>query len=99
MPLGPDEPARGPKPEARARGRRPLVHKGEAISCSWRYEQEGWGEGRQAIAGVDEVGRGALCGPVVAGAVVLPPDFPTDGIDDSKRLTPRQRERLALRIQ
>jgi ribonuclease HII len=99
MPLGPDEPARGSKPEARANRRQPLVHKGETISCSWRYEEEGWSEGRVAVAGLDEVGRGALCGPVVAGAVVLDRGFASDGIDDSKRLTRRQRERLALRIQ
>jgi ribonuclease HII len=50
------------------------------------------------VAGVDEVGRGALCGPVVAAAVVLGEDFDTAGLDDSKRLTPRQREALASRI-
>jgi ribonuclease HII len=99
MPLGPDEPARGPRPEARAGRRRPLVHKGETLCCSWRFEDEATAAGRQAVAGVDEVGRGALCGPVVAGAVVLDRSFPTEGIDDSKRLTRRQRERLALRIQ
>ena len=47
-----------------------------------------------AVAGVDEVGRGALCGPVVAAAVVLGDGFETAGLDDSKRLTRRQRERL-----
>jgi len=47
---------------------------------------------------VDEVGRGALCGPVVAAAVVLGEGFDTEGLDDSKRLTARQRERLAQRI-
>jgi ribonuclease HII len=99
MPLGPDEPARGSRPEARQSRRRPLVHKGEALCCSWRFEEEGWATGCQAIVGVDEVGRGALCGPVVAGAVVLERGFLTDGIDDSKRLTRRQRERLAVRIE
>jgi ribonuclease HII len=99
MPLGPDEPAPGRKPEARASRRRPLVHKGETLCCSWRYEEAGWDEGRATVVGLDEVGRGALCGPVVAGAVVLDRGFPTDGIDDSKRLTRRQRERLSLRIQ
>src|SRR5690348_2371576 len=99
MPLGPDEPAREPKPEARASRRRPLVHKGETLACSWRYEEEAWSAGHVAVAGLDEVGRGALCGPVVAGAVVLERGFVADGIDDSKRLTRRQRERLALRIQ
>lgn len=48
------------------------------------------------IAGVDEAGRGALAGPVVAAAVILPLAAPEQlaGVDDSKRLTPLQRERL-----
>jgi ribonuclease HII len=50
------------------------------------------------VAGLDEVGRGALCGPVVAGAAVLGEGFDTEGLDDSKRLTLRQREALAERI-
>ena len=50
------------------------------------------------MAGVDEVGRGALCGPVVAAAVVLGEGFDTEGLDDSKRLTRRQRERLDERV-
>jgi ribonuclease HII len=49
-------------------------------------------------AGIDEVGRGALCGPVVAGAVILGPAFDADGLDDSKRLTRRQRESLDQHI-
>ena len=77
------------------RGRRPLVYKGEELRCSWRFEEEARAAGFRCIAGVDEVGRGALCGPVVAGAVVLSDTFATDGIDDSKRLTRKQRERLA----
>jgi ribonuclease HII len=80
------------------RGRRPLVYKGEELTCSWRFEDEARAAGFQCVAGVDEVGRGALCGPVVAGAVVLDLGFVTEGIDDSKRLTKRQRERLAERI-
>ncbi|NLC09390.1 MAG: ribonuclease HII, partial [Gammaproteobacteria bacterium] len=42
-------------------------------------------------AGVDEVGRGPLCGPVVAAAVILDPDRPILGLKDSKRLTERRR--------
>ncbi len=80
------------------RGRRPLVHKGEELHCSARYEDEARAEGHAVVAGLDEVGRGALCGPVVACAVVLGADFATDGLDDSKRLTALQRERLAERI-
>ena len=44
--------------------------------------------------GVDEAGRGPLAGPVVAAAVLLPPDFCPDGLNDSKKLTERARERL-----
>jgi len=50
------------------------------------------------VAGLDEVGRGALCGPVFAGAVILGDEIDTSGLDDSKRLTARQREALALRV-
>jgi len=50
------------------------------------------------VAGVDEVGRGALAGPVTVAAVILDPDHPIAGIDDSKTLSRRAREALALRI-
>jgi ribonuclease HII len=50
------------------------------------------------VAGADEAGRGPLAGPVVVAAVVLPKGFHVAGIDDSKRLTPEQRERQAERI-
>ena len=51
------------------------------------------------VAGVDEVGRGPLAGPVLAAAVVLHPERPIDGLRDSKALTAAQREELAARIQ
>ncbi|MCB0824792.1 MAG: ribonuclease HII [Armatimonadetes bacterium] len=50
------------------------------------------------VAGVDEVGRGALAGPVVVAAVILPPEFDTIGIIDSKALSAAQREEAAERI-
>lgn len=50
------------------------------------------------IAGVDEVGRGALAGPVTVAAVILDPRRPVAGLDDSKRLSPRKRQRLAVEI-
>ncbi len=50
------------------------------------------------VAGVDEVGRGPLAGPVVAAAVILDPERPIDGLDDSKKLTERRREVLAETI-
>ncbi|NLA61301.1 MAG: ribonuclease HII [Firmicutes bacterium] len=46
------------------------------------------------IVGVDEVGRGPMAGPVVAAAVILPPTPRINGIDDSKKLTPKKRERV-----
>ena len=87
-----------PDPVRPARGRRPLVHRGQELRCSWVFEHEARAEGRLRVAGCDEVGRGALCGPVVAAAVILGEGFDPDGIDDSKRLTERQRETLAARI-
>ena len=52
----------------------------------------------RTVAGVDEVGVGALAGPVVAAALVLAPDAIIDGLTDSKLLTPKQREALFTRI-
>ncbi len=51
------------------------------------------------VAGVDEAGRGPLAGPVVAGAVILDPRNPIDGLQDSKRLTAARREVLYVQIQ
>jgi ribonuclease HII len=51
------------------------------------------------VAGVDEAGRGALAGPLVAAAVVLPRDCPVEGLADSKLLTPQRRTELAIEIQ
>ena len=50
------------------------------------------------VCGVDEAGRGPLCGAVVAAAVILDPARPIDGLNDSKKLTPKRRERLAAEI-
>ncbi|HID49435.1 MAG TPA: ribonuclease HII [Chromatiales bacterium] len=54
--------------------------------------------GTRLVAGVDEVGRGPLAGPVVAAAVILDPDQPLDGLVDSKQLSGSRREELAVRI-
>ena len=51
-------------------------------------------EGYRYIAGVDEAGRGPLAGPVYAAAVILPQDIRLDGINDSKKLSPKKREEL-----
>jgi ribonuclease HII len=63
-----------------------------------RYERVLREQGFTRIAGVDEAGRGALAGPLVAAAVILPEDFDLDGIDDSKVLTRLQREAAYERI-
>ena len=83
---------------ASRRGRRKLVHRGVELVCSLRFEEQALAAGHAVVAGVDEVGRGALCGPVVAAAVVLGSGFVPDGLDDSKRLTALQRMRLDARI-
>jgi ribonuclease HII len=62
-------------------------------------EEEGYARGFRQIAGLDEVGRGPLAGPVVAAAVVLPRGFRHAGIKDSKLLSAKQREELAPLIQ
>lgn len=46
------------------------------------------------VCGVDEAGRGPLCGPVVAAACILPPDIDLPGLNDSKKLTPKKRDQL-----
>lgn len=66
--------------------------------CSSRYERQARQRGWQRIAGLDEVGRGSLFGPVVAAAVVLDPRRRIVGLDDSKKLLPARREVLAERI-
>lgn len=64
-----------------------------------RYEKELWKKGIQFVAGIDEAGRGPLAGPVVAAAVIFPKDVFISGVDDSKKLTPVQREELFKIIQ
>lgn len=55
---------------------------------------EYYNKGYKLIAGVDEVGRGPLAGPVCAAAVILPEDLTIDGVDDSKKISEKKRERL-----
>lgn len=64
-----------------------------------RYERAARKAGYQVIAGLDEAGRGSLFGPVFAAAVVLDPERPLRGLDDSKALDPERREVLAGRIE
>ena len=64
----------------------------------WQHEQAARQSGFLRVAGIDEVGRGPLAGPVMAACVILPDGFCLDGINDSKKLTERQRERAEVRI-
>ena len=68
------------------------------LRCTVRYEKQAWESGAIRVAGVDEVGRGSLFGPVVAAAVILDPGYRVRGLRDSKLLLPDRREVLAERI-
>lgn len=63
------------------------------------FERRIWDQGLAKVAGVDEAGRGCLAGPVVAAAVILPPDCDIDGLDDSKKLSRTRREDLCGQIE
>jgi ribonuclease HII len=71
-----------------------------AVRPTWRAERALWNDGRERVAGVDEVGRGPLAGPVVAAAVVLPFSRArwVSRLRDSKLLTARTREELSTQI-
>ena len=58
------------------------------------YEKKLWSSGINNIAGIDEAGRGPLAGPVVAASVILPVDYYNSEIKDSKKLTPKKRDKL-----
>ena len=68
------------------------------LRCTLKYEKKALLAGAQLIAGVDEVGRGSLFGPVVAAAVILDPRYRIRGLRDSKLLPAERREILAVRI-
>ena len=57
-------------------------------------EQAAWDEGYENVCGVDEAGRGPLCGPVVAAAVILPRGLYIEGLNDSKKISEKKREQL-----
>lgn len=58
------------------------------------YERGCWAAGYELVAGIDEVGRGPLAGPVVAAAVILPKECKIEGVNDSKKLSAKKREEL-----
>lgn len=66
--------------------------------CGWKLERAAQRCGALRIAGVDEVGRGPMFGPVVAAAVILAPRARFDGLDDSKRLSERRRIELDVQV-
>ena len=68
------------------------------LRCTLNFEKQAWAAGAEHIAGVDEVGRGSLFGPVVAAAVILDPRHRIRGLRDSKLLPAERREELALLI-
>lgn len=68
------------------------------LRCTLRFEKKAWDTGALLVAGVDEVGRGSLFGPVVAGAVILDRAYRVRGLRDSKLLPAERREILAERI-
>ncbi|MBM3734864.1 MAG: ribonuclease HII [Acidobacteria bacterium] len=68
------------------------------MRCTFRLEKQAHSQGYRRVAGLDEAGRGCLFGPVYAGAVVLDPERPIRGLNDSKQLDPERREELYLEI-
>ena len=67
--------------------------------CGLVFEQLAWDDGFTFVAGIDEVGRGCLAGPVVAGACILDGDKPLPkGLNDSKQVGPEQREEIAAEL-
>jgi ribonuclease HII len=69
-----------------------------ATVCGWELEEAARSRGALHIAGIDEVGRGCLFGPVVAAAVILPKDCCLPGLTDSKKLSPKKRNQLDPQI-
>jgi ribonuclease HII len=62
------------------------------------YENKAYNDGFTYIGGIDEAGRGPLAGPVAAACVILPKDIVIEGLNDSKKLSPRKREKLFIEI-
>ncbi len=68
------------------------------MPCSLIHEHSLYAQGLSSVVGIDEAGRGPLAGPVVVGAVILPPNFVLAGLNDSKKLSANARERLYAEI-
>lgn len=65
----------------------------------WKEERRLWAAGYETVCGADEAGAGPLAGPVYAAAVILPPEAHIEGLNDSKKLTPKKRDALFEKIQ
>lgn len=72
--------------------------KEQAFEKRLRFEHSFWNQGLNLVAGIDEVGRGPLAGPVVSSAVILPHDFHLIEVNDSKQLSAKLREELYQEI-
>ncbi len=70
----------------------------KGLKCTQKFEKRAWAAGAKLVAGVDEVGRGCLFGPVVAAAVILEPGHRIRGLRDSKLIAEETREALAVKI-
>ena len=101
------DPAQRPSPRRGSSYVAPAARGGRAVASPWHRprldpdfaeERDLWELGYRFVAGVDEVGRGCLAGPVVVGAVILPRDWLPVGLRDSKILKAADRERLADEI-
>jgi ribonuclease HII len=88
------------KPKSKAKPNPKLKSKKPApnYKCGWEFELAARADGWTLIAGVDEVGRGPLFGPVVAAAVILPHDAKLKGLNDSKKLSVEERERFDAHV-
>ncbi len=69
------------------------------VESLWEFDQQFWANGTALLCGVDEAGRGPLCGPVSVAAVILNPEDPIEGLNDSKKLSEKKREALYPIIQ
>lgn len=70
----------------------------KSLKCTQKFEKAAWARGAKLVAGVDEVGRGCLFGPVVAAAVILQQGYRIRGLRDSKLIPEETREELAKKI-
>ena len=68
----------------------------ERLKHMLEIEDDLYSKGYKLICGVDEAGRGPLCGPVVAAAVILKPDDMIEGVNDSKKVSEKKREKFLL---